>query len=129
MARMKYLFFLLVAGAGYFLTQGLPAGSGGTQEVEQYARRLQSRVGVRFGGAEVTAIRADGNTLVVTVDGPANWRAGHQSFQLTRPFLLGFCKTDRAAAYFGDGRAIRLDTTEEGSGLIRGLPSTRCPDA
>lgn len=123
---MKHVFILVaVVALGIFSRSG---GKGGDYGVDDYARQLQSRVGTRVGIARVSAIHAEGELLVVTVDGPANWRQGMPSFQLTWPFLEAFCKSGRAAPFFHDGRRIRLDTTEAGGGLIRGQPSSRCPD-
>jgi hypothetical protein len=127
MRTMKQLFILVaVIAIGIFSRSG---GSGGDYGVDDYARQLQNKVGARVGLGRVTAIAAEGDILVVTFDGPTNWRQGMPSFQLTRPFLEGFCKSGRAEPYFHEGRTIRLDTTEEGRGLIRGQPSSRCPDA
>src|SRR6185503_10288372 len=105
--RMKYAFALaLLAVIGLF------AGVGGApNDVAGYARQLQSRVGAKVGIGRVAAIEAEGDTLVVTFDGPENWRMGQLSYVLTAPFLEGFCDSRRAKPFFQDGRKIRLDTT------------------
>lgn len=123
---MKQLFIL--AALALFGVFG-PFRGGGDYGVDDYARQLQKHVGQKVGFAEVSAIRAEGDTLVVTVDGPANWRMGQPSYQLTLPFLQGFCDSGRSKPYFHEGRTIRLDTTEDGRALIRGAPSSRCPQA
>jgi hypothetical protein len=122
---MKYAFvliFLAVIGA-------FARGGGAPNDVAGYARQLQSRVGAKVGVGRVEAIEAEGDTLVVTVDGPENWRLGQPSYMLTAPFLAGSCNSGRAKPYFHDGRKIRLDTTEAGSRHVQGEPVSRCPQA
>jgi hypothetical protein len=122
---MKYAFalvFLAVIGV-------LARGGGAPNDVAGYARQLQSRVGAKVGIGRVAAVDAEGDTLVVTFDGPENWRMGQLSYVLTAPFLEGFCDSGRAKPYFHDGRKIRLDTLEAGRRRVRGDPVSRCPQA
>jgi hypothetical protein len=122
---MKYLFALaFVAAIG-----GVAGCGSAPNDVAGYARQLQSRVGAKVGTGRVAAIEAEGDTLVVTFDGPENWRMGQLSYVLTAPFLEGFCESGRAKPYFHDGRKIRLDTTEAGRRRVRGDPVSRCPQA
>lgn len=123
---MKHAFALI-----FLAVVGLFAASGGRAptDVAGYARQLQSRVGAKVGIGRVAAIEAEGDTLVVTFDGPENWRMGQMSYVLTQPFLQGFCDSRRAKPFFQDGRKIRLDTTEAGRRRVRGEPVSRCPEA
>ena len=105
------------------------SGSREPSDVAGYARQLQSRVGAKVGIGRVSAIEAEGDTLVVTFDGPENWRMGQLSYVLTQPFLEGFCASRRAKPFFHDGRKIRLDTTEAGRRRVQGEPVSRCPEA
>jgi len=119
---MKYGFVIvLLAVIGAFA-----GGSRTPNDVAGYARQLQSRVGTKVGTGSVKSIEAEGNTLVVTIDGPENWRLGHMSYMLTAPFLEGFCNSGRAKPYFHDGRKIRLDTLEAGRRRVRGDAVSRC---
>lgn len=121
---MKYVFGLIMLAVIGIFTGG---GSRTPNDVAGYARQLQSRVGTKVGDGKVNSIEAEGDTLVVTLDGPENWRLGHMSYMLTAPFLEGFCNSGRAKPYFQDGRKIRLDTLEGGRRRVRGDATSRCP--
>jgi hypothetical protein len=111
-------------GAGLFL-----AGCDrGPPDASDYSRRLQSLVGRGFGPVSVASVHADANVLVVTFDGPANWRLGYPSFMFMAVFLDGFCQTAAAKNYFHDGRTLRIDTREAGRKPITGTPVSRCRD-
>jgi hypothetical protein len=102
---------------------------GPPHDAQGYARRLQSLVGRQFGPVTVRSLEAEDNVLVVTFDGPANWRQGMPSYVLTAYFMEGFCTRKEAAGYFAEGRSMRLVTLEEGGSRIAGPPVTRCPTA
>jgi hypothetical protein len=96
---------------------------------EDYASGLQSFVGRDLGyGVRSTAVTAEGDILVIAVDGPAGWRGRNGGVRLLEAdFFIGFCEGDRPDDSVFDGRfGVRIDTTEEGRDLIRGRVVTAC---
>jgi hypothetical protein len=98
-------------------------------DASDFARELQSKVGDTFGVMRLTSVEAEGNMLVLTFDGPPNWRLGNPGYVVTAAFLEGFCQTGKAKTYFADGRTLRLDTTEGGRLPTQGESVSHCPDA
>lgn len=92
----------------------------------QLATSLQSMVGQDQGnGMTVTAIRAEDETLVIEIDGPAAWRSNRDPKYLNELFLGGFCKN--AAFVFERGMKLRLDTTEAAGNRLTGPINDHCP--
>jgi hypothetical protein len=120
MQRRLALFLLLAC---------LPACESQPHDAADYARGSQSMVGIGSGPVTVKSVTAEDNVLVITVDGPENWRGGNPSFMLTAFALDGFCDARASKGYFAEGRKLRIDTLEAGRRLIRGQPVTRCRDA
>jgi hypothetical protein len=100
----------------------------GPRDAAWYARRTQHMVGTLSGPLRVKSVEAEENVLVITVNGPENWRRGNPSFILTAFALDGFCDSPISKDYFGEGRRLRVDTLEDGQHLIRGQLSSRCRD-
>jgi hypothetical protein len=111
------------------LLASLPGCGSRPVNAADYARGSQAMVGLGEGEVLVKSVTAEGNVLVITVDGPDNWRGGNPSFMLTAFALDGFCDARNSKGYFAEGRRLRIDTTEAGRRLIRGQPVTRCRDA
>ncbi len=107
-----------------------PAMAGQTSGADMaasLASKLQGAVGQKEdGGVLFAAVRAEGDTVIVTIDGTEGWH-GVTPAQLTNSFLTGFC-TDpvKAKAYFALS-AIRIDTLEFGKNLQVGQRATACP--
>lgn len=106
----------------------LAACDSGPPDASDYARRAQRMVGQSFGPVTLSTIEAEGNVLVVTFDGKANWRGGNPSFIITAQFLDGFCEAKESSGFFAEGRTMRVDTLEDGRAPIKGSPVTRCRD-
>jgi hypothetical protein len=109
------------------LGAGLSGCDAGPRDAGYFARRLQSQVGRKVGPMTMKSIVAEGNVLVVTFDGAVGWRRGMPSYAITAYFLEGFCAKPDAAAYFAEGRTLRVDSLEADASPIRGSPATRCP--
>lgn len=109
------------------LVQGSEAmASEASDLASQLASSLQSMVGQDQGdGLTVAAIRAEDETLVIEIDGPAAWRSNRDPKVLNDAFLTGFCK--KAAFIFERGMKLRLDTTEAGGNKLSGPIDDHCP--
>jgi hypothetical protein len=106
----------------------LAACDRGPADASYFARRLQGMVGDNYGPVTLRSVAAEGNILVFTFDGEANWRRSTPSYVMTTEFLDGFCQAKLANGYFADGRSLRVDTLEAGGAPIKGAPVTRCRD-
>jgi hypothetical protein len=114
--------------AGAALVASAPAqASAASDLVTQIAAALQGMVGKQpSSDVGITGITAEGETLVVKIDGPKDWRADKTPAQLTNAFLNGYCA--KAAATFDTGMKLRVDTTENGGAqLWQGPTIDRCP--
>lgn len=119
---------ILALAVGAALVVSAPAqASAASDLVTQIAGALQGMVGKQPGSdVGITAITAEGETLVVKVDGPKDWRVGKTPEQMTGAFLTGYCS--KAAATFDAGMKLRVDTTEAGGAqLWQGPTIDHCP--
>jgi len=123
MRGLRILIGLSMLGAGLAQSGCAPSGSG----ANAYAWRLRSLVGREIGPLRIKSVEADGDELVFTLDGPEGWRRGTPSYAITAFFLEGFCKAPEASGYLVAGRALRIDTFEDGKNLIHGPPVYHCP--
>ena len=96
---------------------------------ETFARGMQQLVGRQMGPLTIASIVAEGNVLVVTLDGQAGWRGEVSGGGINQAFLSGFCRNPDAASYFSGGRTMRVDTMENGQSRLQGEPIDRCPAA
>jgi hypothetical protein len=108
--------------------QAVPAAA---QEVDlnaaQFAGALQGMVGQQFeGGLFIAAISSEDNILVVTLDGPGGWRGDLPSGDASPLFMTGFCE-DSSFNFFSGGKALRVDTLENGGDRRLGPVVTHCP--
>jgi hypothetical protein len=93
---------------------------------QQTAANLQKMVGQKFeGDLLISAVAAESNTLVVTVDGQSGW-SGLSQDQITNLLLAGFCQSPNAATFF-QSSWLRVDTLDHGAGLKHGSPVNTCP--
>ncbi len=95
--------------------------------VTQIAAALQGMVGKQPDSTlTISSIAAEGETLVLKVDGPKGWRADKSPAELSSAFVTGYCS--KAADTFSTGMKLRVDTTEEGgSQLWQGPTIDHCP--
>jgi hypothetical protein len=92
-----------------------------------FAKNMQGAVGQTFeGGIILKAITAEANTLVLTVDGPAGWRAELNPTEISTALVGGFCGT--APQFFDTGVSMRVDSLDGGK-LLKGPVVTTCPPA
>jgi hypothetical protein len=94
----------------------------------QFAQAIQGVVGQTYeGGVTITRIFAEGQTVVIVLDGPPGWRtAGGSAAQISDIFMGSFCE-DRDFEYFVHGNAMRVDTSEAGAALRAGPLIHACP--
>ena len=90
---------------------------------------LQSMVGQTYeGGVHLAGVRAEGDTLILVLDGPRGWRQTLSSQQTSDLFVDSFCQ-DRDFEYFVHGNLMRVDTIEGGSDSRPGPVINVCPPA
>ena len=94
----------------------------------QFAQAIQGVVGQTYeGGVTIARIYAEGQVVVIVLDGPLGWRnAGGSAAQITDIFMGGFCE-GRDFEYFVHDNAMRIDTTEGGAALRAGPLIRACP--
>jgi hypothetical protein len=106
-----------------------PQQQSASLSAETFARGMQQLVGQQMGPLRIASVAAEGNVLVVTLDGATGWRAETSPTGINEAFLAGYCRNPNAAVYFGGGRTMRVDTMENGQNRIQGAPVDRCPAA
>ena len=119
---------MVMAAASLGLIFATPAlASKASEMVTQMADYMQFMVGPQDGGEfTIVSIKAEGEVLVLRVDGPTGWRKEQTADQLSNRFLTGFC--EQGASLFDDGMKIRIETTESGgSSLLIGPNADQCP--
>jgi hypothetical protein len=93
----------------------------------QFALAIQGVVGQTFeGGGTITRIYAEGQIVVIVLDGPAGWRTPASAAQASNLFIGSFCE-GRDFEYFVHGNAMRVDTTEAGAATRPGPVVRACP--
>ena len=94
------------------------------ESAASFAGRLQEFVGKPLAGTIIlSAARAEGNVLIITLDAP-NWE-GDDRTKVPALFLTGFCEGGDAG-YFSVNR-MRIDTLEGGRNLMTGAVIEKCP--
>ena len=103
-----------------------PAQSSGLTP-QSLSGALQTMVGQTYeGGVRLAGVRAEGDTLVLVLDGPRGWRRTLSSQQTSDLFLDSFCQ-DRDFEYFVHGNLMRVDTIEGGADSRPGPVINACP--
>ena len=111
---------VLFASAPAFATQASDLAA-------RMAERLQDLVGKQQDSMfTITAIKAEDETLVISVDGPTGWREDKSGTDLSGAFVNGFCS--KAANMFDSGMKLRVDTSENsGDKVWKGPTVDHCP--
>ena len=105
-----------------------PGAAGQGVSVETYAQLYRRMVGRDLGdGSTIAATRVEGQTLVLVINGRRGSRAGITPATITQQFLSEFCDPASGNAFFAGGRALRIDTTEDGANLMQGEAVSACP--
>jgi hypothetical protein len=91
------------------------------------AAEMQGLVGDRDGEVSIKSIVAEGNALVITIDGPPGWRQALPSYAITAYFIDRVCENPKATHYFEHGRVLRIDSTDKGAFPVHGVPMNHCP--
>jgi hypothetical protein len=92
-----------------------------------FAKNMQGAIGQTFeGGITLKNITSEANTLVLTVDGPAGWRAQLTPADISTALVGGFCGT--APQFFTTGVSMRVDSLDGGK-LLKGPVVNTCPPA
>ena len=81
------------------------------------------------GGFVLTAARADGALLILTMEIPASSAGAMESDQFALLIARGFCRGPRAQAMFEHGLRMRIDTATGGAAPVPGTVIERCPAA
>lgn len=103
-----------------------PVGRGFTMDA--IVAMFRPMVGRDLGdGGRMTSVRAEGQTLVMVLDGRPGWRTGLDQETIARAFLEDPCSPPGGFKLFNGTRSLRIDTTEGGGNLIQGQVITRCP--
>jgi hypothetical protein len=113
--------FLLVAA------QPQPAQPRPTRSVAGFAAYLQEDFPHRFSGYTAVSARAEGDLLVLTMDGRRGWRRRKSNEEVTRETMGGFCGPDGNFLATLGGGSLRVDTLEDGQNLERGTIMSECP--
>jgi F0F1-type ATP synthase membrane subunit c/vacuolar-type H+-ATPase subunit K len=118
---------MIAAGFSVMLACAAPAMAQQQTMAQQSAAALQKVVGAEYeGDLQVTAITAEGNVLVVTVNARSGW-SNMTPKQIGEAFIGGFCKSPNAPAFFKSGGSVRVDGLDHGAGLQKGEPMNTCP--
>jgi hypothetical protein len=121
---MKCQPFLVCAIAGLVAT---PAAAQMQASAAPYARQLQRIVGQRNGAVVLSGVHAEGNVLVLTVNGGIGWRAFVPIDRMSLIYLARYCRRPEVRGFFNGRRMVRVDTTELGRNRWPGQPVSRCP--
>jgi hypothetical protein len=121
MRASSFLISLLVLGAGLARCGWRPATAA------DVAADMQTLVGDKHGDVTIRSVEAEGNVLVITLDGPPGWRQAMPSYAMTAYFVDRVCEDRKAARYFEHGRVLRLDSTDAGAHRVHGAPMDHCP--
>ena len=106
-----------------------PAPPSSSLTPQSLSGALQTMVGQTYeGGVRLAGVRAEGDTLVLVLDGPRGWRRTLSSQQTSDLFLDSFCQ-DRDFEYFVHGNLMRVDTIEGGADTRPGPVISACPPA
>jgi hypothetical protein len=108
------------------LVPALWAMPAAAQTAAQYAENMQSVVGTKVGGdIFISAVTAEGNTLVLAIDGPTNWRGSLDPNQISGALVEGFCGS--APEFFKGGVTMRVDSYDNKASYKKGPLITACP--
>ncbi|HEV7658945.1 MAG TPA: hypothetical protein VGO55_03780 [Allosphingosinicella sp.] len=94
----------------------------------RFASIMQPLVGREVDGVTIASIRAEGDLVILVLDGGVGWRRGITAEMMEGVLLGNFC--DPAAAnhgFFNGTRRMRVDTLEGGREPIQGQPIASCP--
>ena len=121
MRGSSILISLVLFGAGLTHLTWRPATAA------DVAGEMQGLVGDRHGDVSIKSILAEGNALVITIDGPPGWRQSVPSYAITAYFVDRVCENPKSAHYFEHGRVLRIDSTDKGAFPVHGVPMNHCP--
>ena len=99
------------------------------RSVAGFAAFLQEDFPHRFNGYTALSARAEGDLLVITMDGRRGWRRRKSNDELTRETMNGFCGPEGNFLATVGGGSLRVDTLEDGANLERGIVMSECPPA
>lgn len=97
------------------------------RSVAGFAAFLQEDLPHRFSSYTAVSARAEGNLLVLTMDGRRGWRQRKSNEELTRETMSGFCGPEGNFLATVGGGSLRVDTLEDGANLERGTVMSECP--
>jgi len=93
----------------------------------QFAQAIQGVVGQTYeGGVSIARIYAEGQIVVIVLDGPTGWRNATSAGEFSNLFVGSFCE-NRDFEYFVNGNLMRVDTSERGAAVRAGPIIRACP--
>lgn len=104
-----------------------PAAPPPLADARPYAARLQHMVGQRNGPVVLRSVHAEGQVLVLTLDGGIGWRAFVPVARLSQSQLIRQCQRPEVRGFFNGRRRLRIDTVELGQRRWPGQLIARCP--
>ena len=96
-------------------------------DARPFARALQRLVGQRQGPVMLSAVHAEGNVMVLTVNGAIGWRAFVPVERMSQIQLARYCRRPEVRGFFNGRRLLRIDTTEMGRNRWPGALVSHCP--
>jgi hypothetical protein len=123
--RSDFVFkrFLMASAFAIPLAFAAPASA---QTAADIAGALQPKVGHPFSsGLTLAGVVAEGDTVVLTIDGPKGWRGSRSVQQISDQFVSGFCPGGNS--YFSRGVRMRFDTLEDKGAPMKGPIVSKCP--
>ncbi|HVQ07921.1 MAG TPA: hypothetical protein VMS43_05760 [Allosphingosinicella sp.] len=99
------------------------------RSVAGFAAFLQEGFPHAFEGYTGVSARAEGDLLVLTMDGRRGWRRRKSNAEVTGETMAGFCGPEGNFLTTLNGGSLRVDTLEDGGNLERGTVMSECPAA
>lgn len=119
-----------ILAAAFACAVAMPVAAQQVQPAEAAKARaaaLQLAVGQSFeGGVKIQSVVANEDTVVITMDGPANWREGLDAAAISSALVFGFCQ-EAPDAFFADGVKLRVVSLDSGKAPLEGPVVAGCP--
>jgi hypothetical protein len=112
--------------AGAATVDRCPASAGLGLTAAAFADSMQSTVGLREGDMTISAVRAEGNMLILTASYPRG--RGRSAASLGAEFRDSFCREpNMVRGFFGNGLVLRVDVVTGGGRPVSSPLYGSCP--
>lgn len=78
-------------------------------------------------GVVILSARAEGELLIVHIDGPSGWIGGLTKDDIAAQGAASFCQKPQFQRYLEAGREMRVDVSSDGALPVPGKTIDRCP--